>query len=443
MVAEGVLELLGANLERYGDMATTDLRTRAPVDESSVGDSVGEDVGTTNEGNSTAGFWRSCALDGPVMPVDLRTGSMIPMQVTVAGRGRRAVALVTLGHSPGGRHGMAFTASRWVEWTDGEPSVFETTGFGSAPTVVLEAHGGTVLSVLPASDDQTPEDGPFSVVFNRVNAHGRVLTGPVRLNGTDGFDIDSQPVEWSGGTAVVLGHDGEPPRQRQESLWFLDSHGRTVRSPLNLTTESRDLGFGAPCAGLSVSPNGASLTAAWTVADGPRAGVWVRRGITLAGRDSQGRARDRSVTERWLQGSGWWSPTVGPLGVLVRRNARSEGSFGALAEVVLSHGRDRSPSLVATLWDPLAVWSSGGAIITGTEPGPSEDSPPRPWLATVDGRTRRTTTVPFASDRTGGIREAVDIAMAAVDNGAVVAWIETLDPGRRRLAMARLGCQPR
>ncbi|MEZ4410551.1 MAG: hypothetical protein R3A52_29330, partial [Polyangiales bacterium] len=249
-VADGALELLGANLDRYADMVTRDLRDRAP--EAAPAD---DEQVVMRPGDASAVPWETCDLDGPVMPVDLRTGALIPLQVTVAGRGHRAVALVTLGRPPGGRHGMAFPESRWVEWDAGEPDVSNAIGDGADPALVLREHGGAVVSVLPAADDPTPDDGPFGLAFTRVSDRGRALANPYRVPGTEGMDLDAPPVDWAGGTALILGHDGEPPeRRRTEALWFLDASGRPVRGALTLTAESADIGFGAPCAALAAGP---------------------------------------------------------------------------------------------------------------------------------------------------------------------------------------------
>lgn len=97
-VADGVMELLGAQIDRLGDMATTDfaldplVTTQLPD-----GGTPPEVTGDPRIDRATAAFWESCGLDGSPQPVDLRAGSLLPIQIALAARGARAVALVTLG----------------------------------------------------------------------------------------------------------------------------------------------------------------------------------------------------------------------------------------------------------------------------------------------------------------------------------------------------------
>lgn len=475
-VADGILELLGAQLDRFGDMATTDfaldpLVTEAP--ETVEPELRGEAPQRTQLPWEP---WSSCGLDA-VVPVDLRaTGGLVPMQVTLASRGSRAVALVTLGR-PGGTHrGMIFPESRWVEWDGARTVVSPAPGFAPDAAVVLRDRDAAVFSytrrgpdgaeIVPTTRDPAPPP-PSTLGITRLGARGRPLGAMVVVPHTEGLLIDAPPVTWEGGTAVVLGRPNPPPHEdaRSESIWFLDNLGRPLRAPLPLTQEARDDPRGSPCASLAAALNGASLHAAWTVPSGPRAGVWVRRGIHLdavadppwdAPRSPRGRP-PRRWAEQVLQGAGWTSPVVSPWGVLVRRSARrSEGDAAALTELVLAGAPAprATPRVLDAFWDPLPAWGRGGLVVLGLGPDDASEAA-RAWLrwAPHGAAAMRPVTAPHDERDAAGVSgrnpldalpDAVDYAVAPFAQGALVAWIAP-DPddstAPRRLALARVECR--
>lgn len=443
-MATGVADMLGARLTRFGDMTTEDFfleRASPAASDDRAAAPVAADV--------LPSPWTSCSMDGPVRLIDLNTGSMIPLQVALASRGARSVALVTLGRPLRGRQGFSFPASRWVEWEGEVPTVSEAPGFAPDASLVLREHDAAVLS-YERSEPGASVPGDRPIVLTRIGPNGRVLFPPRAIEGTRAMDIDALPVSWSGGTAVVFGESvatapGRAPARR-ESLWFLDGSGRSVRAPLELTREARDDGRGEPAASLAADSDG--LVAAWTVADGDAAGVWTRGGITL---DTQPHtrsgilrapSRDPSRGVRVLAGPGYWGPAVSPWGITARRSAPARGDEGGLVEMLVLPAENLRPARsVGTVWDPLVAWTPNGALVLGERSTPGDD--PR-GLVSLGGVTPRQPTRWFTDlgAPAGDPTDVVDLAITPTDRGAVVAWIAA-DPDavRRRLALVRIGCR--
>jgi len=436
----GVTDMLGARLTRFGDMTTEDfLDERSTPAEAEAGATP---VGT---GEELPAPWTACSMEGPVRLVDLNTGTMIPLQVALASRGARSVALVTLGRPLQGRQGFSFPASRWVEWEGEVPTVSDAPGFAPDASLVLREHDAAVLSYERA-EHGVGGSADRPIVLTRVGLHGRVLFPPRAIEGTRAMDIDAPPVSWSGGTAAVFGESvatapGLAPARR-ESVWFLDGSGRPVRAPLELTREARDDGRGEPVAGLAAVNDG--LVAAWTVADGAAAGVWTRGGITLESprNTPNGMPRPPSRGVRVLAGEGYWGPAVSPWGVTARRTAPARGADGGLVEVlVLPPSGTRAGRSTGTLWDPLVAWTPNGVLVLAERAARSDDPHS---LVSLGGATPYQPTRWFADlamspdDPT----RLVDLAITPTDRGAVIAWIAA-DPDavRRRLALARVGCR--
>ncbi len=484
-VSTGMLELLSARLDHLGDMATTDL---APLDDGPYATAEGDGgtEGSPSGATETPTLWQSCGIDGPVRPVDLREGDLLPVGLTLASRGSRAVALVALGRPGGTRQGMAFPESRWVELEGDRAQVFVAPGFPPDNALALGDGQNTVLSYVhqPSHQaDRVPHDRrhedeiPTTLTFTRVDARGRTLLGPRPLVDTDNLRIDSPLVDWRGGNAVVLGEYVNHPNEsrRRESLYFFDRAGHRIREPLELTTDGFDNTLGTPCAGLAVSPDRRSLIVSWAVPQGPLAGVWVRRGITLQARPflrgtahilpdpppPPGTRPKPPLFPRgmWVfrvaQGNGFWGPQSTPAGVIFHRHTRPWQALAPVSDVVFApwpqDRRHITTHVLGTWWDPLTVWTPGGAIVTGQSPlvGSRDELPASEsslgYMA-VGGDELRTI-APNDLARLSALSEAVDIALAPTSTGAVIAWIEPADAhddtARRRLAMARVGCRNR
>ncbi len=445
-MALGVTDMVGARLTRFGDMTTEDFlleRTALAVADGSASLPVAPDA--------LPAPWTSCSMDGPVRLVDLNTGSMIPLQVALASRGERSVALVTLGRPLRGRQGFSFPASRWVEWEGEVPTVSDGPGFAPDASLVLRENDAAVLSYERDAHDASGPAGR-GIVLTRFGVNGRLLFPPRAIEGTGAMDIDAAPVTWPGGTAVVFGESmvtgpGIAPARR-ESLWFLDGNGRSVRAPLELTHEARDDGRGEPSASLAVTSDG--LIAAWTVADGAAAGVWTQAGITLStSRNTlpgmmRSPALDLSRGTRVLAGPGYWGPAVSPWGLTARRSAPALGAEGGLVEVlVLPAAGPNASRSAGSMWDPLIAWSPNGALVLGERASPSDD--PR-GLVSIGSASPRAPMRWFADLGVAPVdpEGIVDLAISATPRGAVVAWIASdsgSDAVRRRLALARIGCR--
>lgn len=468
----GASSLTTARLDRLTDMATTDL---APLDDGArEPDEPAETAPWPGGARAAETAWSSCGFAGTAQPVDLEAGALLPMQVSLASRGDRAVALVAMGRPGADRRGMAFPESRWVEWSGGRVDVFPARGFSPGASLALGDREATVLSYT-RPDPRTPDerasrlldvDVPTLVALTRVGEHGRTLVGPNDLEGSDGWQIDSPAVLWRHGLAVVLGHPTAPPGDgaRREVLHFLDARGHDVRAPLELSDGSREAGLGAAPAGLTAAPDGASLAAAWMVPSGPIAGVWVRRGITLdaqpfipgtahivEGPTAPGRRRAAPLYPRGLwtlrvaQGEGFWGPQVSRGGVFFGR-AGALDDAAPLTELLLApwpvDGRLVPSRVLDAWWDPLAAWTPGGAMVAGFSPrGPSS----RPLVvayAARGERALRTITLPL-DDGDARPCDGADLAFAPLDSGALIAWIDAADGDRaRRLALAHVRCVP-
>ncbi|MDB4929928.1 MAG: hypothetical protein JWM10_2412, partial [Myxococcaceae bacterium] len=227
-MALGVTDMLGARLSRFGDMTTEDF-----LNERAAPAAAGDGATAPVADDALPSPWTSCSMEGPVRLVDLNTGTMIPLQVALASRGARSVALVTLGRALRGRQGFSFPASRWVEWEGEVPTVSDAPGFAPDASLVLREHDAAVLSYERGERDVAgPSDR--AIVLTRLGPNGRVLFPPHAIAGTRALDIDAPPVAWPGGTAVVFGESvatapGLAPARR-EALWFLDGGGRPVRA---------------------------------------------------------------------------------------------------------------------------------------------------------------------------------------------------------------------
>lgn len=448
-VAEGVVELSRARLDSAGDMATLDLGDSA--------ETVGA-IDTTPLGPAEAA-WSQCALDGSVQPVDLRAGALTPLQVVLTSDGARAVALVVMGRPGGGRRGMLYPESRWIEWDGRRASLFP--GAGVLPDAALVLDGPEVGLFSYAAREGTPaplrgeslSPAERVVSYTRIVA-GRVNGGPRVLPGSDGLEIDTAPVRWDGGIAVVLGRDNPAPGNvtRTETLFAIDHRGHVLGTPRPLSEEVSASGAGGRFVDLAPSAGGENLVGAWVVRDGPRAGVWIARDLDPTAPDeapdTRAARRRRRLQRplRLLQGGGFWGPVVGERGVLVRREHESEQGAG-LADLLFASWTRSAPSLVqrvlGSFWDAVPAWSARGLILAALRPGSTETPDPVVAYGAVDRGNLRTFSTRDAQTF-DALRDAVDIAITPTRDGAVIAWIDGQsddDPTRRRLRLARIACR--
>jgi hypothetical protein len=450
-VAEGLQDLSDARLDAAGDMATLDLR--APETPDGEGDAP---PATTTEPP-----WADCALDGTVHPVDLRPDGLTPLQVVLTSDGRRTVALVVMGRPGGGRRGMLYPESRWVQWDGTHIALFPGTGFLPDAAITLRGREVGVFSYI--ARDGTPAHlrgeslAPADrlVGFTRV-IQGQVVSGPRSLPGSAGLDIDTAPVRWERGIAVVLGRENPVAGNatRTETLFAMDPRGSPLGAPRPLSLEVSAAGAGGRFIDLA-SAQGGELASAWVVRDGPRAGVWVARGIE-PGADPNAPATTAAARRRQryrrplrlLQGSGYWGPQVGPRGVLVRREHEDAQGNGLADLLFASWIRNAQPfvqRVLGSFWDATPAWDAHGVVVAGLrERAPRHSPDPVIAYGAADRGALRTFSTRDAQTF-DALRDATDIAITSVRDGAVIAWIDGSTPqdppGHRRLRLARIVCR--
>ncbi|MEZ4390408.1 MAG: hypothetical protein R3A48_04870 [Polyangiales bacterium] len=450
--AQGVTGLSRARLDSIGDMETLDLRD-APEPEGAL---------ETTPLGPTESPWSDCALDGAVHPVDLRAGPLTPLQVVLTSDGRRAVALVVMGRPGGGRRGMLYPESRWVQWDGANIALF--TGPGILPDAALTLRGREigVFSYLARDGQPAHLRGETLALADRVVGFtrivaGQIVGGPRPLPGSAGLDIDTGAVRWDRGIALVLGRENPVPGNatRTEMLFAVSPHGSALGSPRPLSLEVSSAGAGARYIDLSASRSG-DLVSAWVVRDGPRAGVWVARGITPddddTARPATAAARRRQRHRRplrLLQGGGFWGPQVSDRGVLVRREHESSSGNGLADLLFAGFARDARTlfqRVLGSFWDAVPSWDTHGLILAGLRGGGGAEAPLDPVVAYGGGDRGALRTFNTRDAQTfDALRDAVDIAITPVRDGAVIAWIdghaEGEDPTRRRLRLARIACR--
>lgn len=448
--AQGVIDLSQARLDSVGDMASGDLRelpeADAPLETAPLG--------------PTESPWSDCALDGTVHPVDLRPDGLTPLQVVLTSDARRTVALVVMGRPGGGRRGMLYPESRWVQWDGANIALFPGPGVLPDPVLSLRGREIGMFSYL-ARDGQSAhlrgETLPLAervVGFTRIVA-GQIISGPRTLPGSAGLDIDTGAVRWDRGIALILGRENAVPGNatRTEMLFAVTPHGSLLGTPRPLSLEVSSAGSGARYIDLNASSTG-DLVSAWVVRDGPRAGVWVARGVSTeddpAQRANTSAARRRERFRRplrLLQGGGFWGPQVSDRGVLVRREHESSSGSGLADLLIAGFARDARTlfqRVLGSFWDAVPSWDARGLILAGLRGGATE-APLDPVIAYGAGDRGALRTFNTRDAQTfDALRDAADIAITPVRDGAVIAWIDgrdDADPSHRRLRLARIACR--
>lgn len=385
---------------------------------------------------SSAGAY-GCALVGEVARVDLALASnaLRPVQVTLATRGRDAVALVTLGRPGGAHEGMVFPESRWVTIpaSGAAPRVFRAPGFEPDASVALGEDGGALVVSYTRLDVRAgPERSRPAVRSLALRADGSAVGAPLTLDQSEGLSIDSPVVAWRGGYAVVLGRESVDASGARgpvrEALYVLDASGAPARAPWLLTDEQGDDTIGRYRVGLRALGN--ELRASWTVSAGPSAGVWVRR-------YDQGPGEPHRVVGRAAWGS---EVAFDGSGVLYRAG----GERDAPVELFYSPWEGGEAQSLGAGWDPAMAFVRGRVLVAGVS---LIDGDGREFSALMAAaqpcRPLRALAAP--EEATRGIADAVDMDLAPTEEGALLAWIEPIDPGNelglRVLRVARVACQ--
>ncbi len=134
-------------------------------------------------------------------------------------------------------------------------------------------------------------------------------------------------------------------------------------------------------------------------------------------------------------------------GVFFSRAGTVLDGAGPLTEVLLATwptDRRTTPArMLDALLDPLPAWTPGGAMIAGfASPAALRPRAPSWWPSrrAESARSARSR-CPSTADAPHP-EEAVDLAFAPLDSGALLAWIDDpVDHHARRLALARVTCQ--
>ncbi len=433
-MAEGAAHMAAARINRYSAMAVEDYGTpESPVPEGpAVDEDPAEEPMSPMDEAMIAGWtdrgWNSCGIDGPADTVDLSPGNLTPVQVALASRGARTVALVTLGRPAGGRRGMIFPESRIVRWEGTRTvEVSRSPGFEPDAQLALDEGEASVLSYVATEDDARAA----AIALTGIALDGRVTHPTREVPDTAGMTMDSALVPWRGGVATVLARpvvDAGHLAGTSE-LYVLHPDGAPVIPPRELTRDARDDGTGTHRTGLATDDRGTTLTAAWAVPSGGRTGVWVRRGITVTA---------LPPAEHLTGTAGLFGPEPSSLGVMARR--RAPGADGALTELTYLPDNPReSTRHLGRWWDPLSVYTPSGPIIVGQR---VVHGGAQPTAAVLLHGATELTAVPDPAHRLDSLANAVDVAVAPTPTGAVVAWISEAgaDATARRLSLARVAC---
>jgi hypothetical protein len=270
------------------------------------------------------------------------------------------------------------------------------------------------------------------VGFTRV-IQGQVVSGPRSLPGSAGLDIDTAPVRWERGIAVVLGRENPVAGNatRTETLFAMDPRGSPLGAPRPLSLEVSAAGAGGRF--IDLAP------------------AWIEPGADPNAPATTAAARRRQRYRRplrLLQGSGYWGPQIGPRGVLVRREHEDAQGNGLADLLFTSWIRNAQPfvqRVLGSFWDATPAWDAHGVVVAGLREHPPRHSPdPVIAYGGADRGTLRTFSTRDAQTF-DALRDATDIAITSVRDGAVIAWIDGSTsqdpPGHRRLRLARIVCR--
>jgi hypothetical protein len=361
--------------------------------------------------------------------VELRSGDLQPVQVVLASGEGRTYGLVVLGRPGGAQRGMVFPASRWVTFEGRRVTVRPGPAVEPDPVLAVTRLGVVVLSA-------GPDNAPRRVDRTVLDPSGAVRVPRTAVPGTQGLAVDSPLVPWREGLAVVLGRPTDAESDtRTELLHLLTGDGRPLRTPVTLTTETRDDTQGLYRAGLCPSADGVSLTALWTIRGGPRAGVWASRGIT--GTTTPAPVR----VGRPPQGA--FGPEATPWGFVYRHPTEGDGSLTEFLAQPWSEAGVGAPRSLGRYWDPVLSWGERGAVLLGQGSGARVGEVEARLSHTAGPRaTVRPVTLPASA--LDALGDAVDVALSATRDGAVAAWITPGDEtgsAPRTLAVARVACR--
>jgi hypothetical protein len=134
--------------------------------------------------------------------------------------------------------------------------------------------------------------------------------------------------------------------------------------------------------------------------------------------------------------------------VLVRREHEDAQGNGLADLLFTSWIRNAQPfvqRVLGSFWDATPAWDAHGVVVAGLREHPPRHSPdPVIAYGAADRGALRTFSTRDAQTF-DALRDATDIAITSVRDGAVIAWIDGSTPqdppGHRRLRLARIVCR--
>jgi len=355
------------------------------------------------------------------------------LELSISSFGREVVALVTLGRVGAGREGMTFTQSRLVHFSaERNPTVSRAMGFEPGAVVAL-GPDNTVFVLSSARFDVRHQRAAEDLKLTVLDTRGTVRSAPRPIEATRGMSIDSAPVAWRGGVAVVLGeptivgadHAFGPVRERVFTF-ALDGSPRVA--PWVLTEAQSPDAVGRFRVGLGRIAGGDALAAVFS--DG-RA-LQVRRFAGGTPSESPTRVFDGHA----------WAPEVSHDGASLI--FREGGTDGRPVRLRVARWDGANVIDVGQGWEPLASVHFSRVLVAGALV-PLEDGRRTTALFTEGSGQEPPRVLVAPHGAHARLDDAIDVALAPTDEGALLAWIESTDRTQadapRRLAYARVRCR--
>jgi hypothetical protein len=381
----------------------------------------------------------ACAISHGIEEIPLEDGTRAEregppraMELSLSAWDGDVVALVTMARPGGPREGLLFSQSRLVTFDgDNPPTVARGPGFEPGAVVALGPDAG-VYVLSPARFDVRNQRGPTELLLTVLDTRGALRSATRPLAGTRGMTVDSPPVAWRGGLAVVLGESTLGPDRVvgpvRERVFTFDREGAERASPWLLTEAQTPDSVGRFRVGLGRVSGGDALAAVYSDARG----IHVRRFIGAAPTEPSVRIHPGRA----------WSPEVAPDGATVI--FREDGYDGRPVRLLASRWDGGSPTELGQGWEPLATAVRGRTLVAGALV--ASDESPRGTALVTERRVGEARPRLLEAPRGSSARldDAIDVAMAPTPDGALLAWLESTDRSRpdapRRLAYARVRC---
>lgn len=381
----------------------------------------------------------SCSLANGIEELSLdetpshRGPAQHALELSLSSYGREVVALVTLGRVGSGREGMTFTQSRLVHFSsERSPTVSHTMGFEPGAVVALGPEH-TVFVFSSARFDVRHQRAAEELKLTVLDVRGAVRSPTRPIEATRGMVIDSAPVAWRGGVAIVLGEPTISGADRRfgpvrERVFTFALDGTPLMPPWVLTDAQHPDAVGRFRVGLGRIAGGDALAAVFS--DG-RA-LYVRR--------FAGGAPFEPAT-RVFNGHAW-APEVSHDGASLI--FREGGTDGRPVRLRVARWDGANVIDVGQGWEPLAAVHRSRVLVAGALVSLADGRRTTALFTEGSGQQRpRVLVAPRGAH--ARLDDAIDVALVPTDDGALLAWIESTDRTQpdapRRLAYARVRCR--